>query len=116
MTLNHTARLGSLRMMGLSVLMIAFMAVPSGLALSSENVIEVFPTGDPLQDIPNIRGAVAAVKEGGTVLLRATGNDGNPTAFNFGQIFPATLQEAFAQREQNSVNIEKSLRARFKIV
>ncbi len=79
-------------------------------ALATDDLIEVFPTGDPGQDIDRIQDAVAMVSEGGTVLLRATAIDGTPTPFNFGQVFPATVDDAFAQREENSVIIKKSVR------
>ena len=107
--LNHR---GALR---LAVYSIAVALVATGaprLTAASEDVIEVFPTGDPADDIGNIQNAVAMVAEGGTVLLRATDVEGTPTAFNFGQVFPDTLQEAFDARDQNSVNITKSLTIR----
>ncbi len=74
-----------------------------------DDITVVYPTGDPSDDVPNVQDAVAG---GGTVLLKATDRDGNPTAFNFGQVFPATLQEAFDAREENSVNIRRSVRIR----
>jgi len=43
--------------------------------------VEVYPTGNPAQDVPNIQNAVDL---GGNVLLKATDTDGNPQYFNFG--------------------------------
>jgi hypothetical protein len=44
----------------------------------------VHPTGDPTQDVPAVRTAIQA---GGTVLLKATDDAGQPQAFDFGD-FP----------------------------
>ncbi len=93
--------------------LLALLVAIAGPAVADDDdndVTVVYPTGIPAQDIGNIRDAVAMAAEGGTVLLRATAFDGTPTPFNFGQVFPETLEEAFAQREFNSVNITKSVR------
>lgn len=95
---------------------LAICTVAPGGPAHAADFIEVVPTGDPLQDIPNVQDAVAAVEEGGTVLLRASAIDGTPTPFNFGQVFPEFLEEAWDARDENSVNITQSLRIRGEIL
>jgi hypothetical protein len=48
----------------------------------------VYPTGDPAQDVENVR---AAVRGGGRVLLKATDLAGNPQVFHFGD-FPVAAE------------------------
>ena len=65
--------------------MMRFAALIVGVfAVVSANATTVFPTGDAARDVDNVR---AAVRAGGTVLLKATDASGNPREFNFGD-FP----------------------------
>ncbi len=89
-------------------------------ALATEDLIEVFPTGDADQDLGAVQDAVDMVADGGTVLLRATTVGGIPMPFNFGQAFPDTVEEAFENRgvegEGSTVLVSRSVTIRGEVL